>query len=118
MGSVGIHLCIPIDMYPVDQTQYALTTPSCCSVLPRILLFSILGYPYSLPDMVGGNGYGIGGQLLAKELPTAELYIRWIQTNVILPMQLSISPWRFKGDPPRGYAIIYTLETPNQYFLP
>ena len=30
------------------------------AMIPRVLLFSTLGYRYTLPDMIGGNGYGPG----------------------------------------------------------
>ena len=65
------------------------------SIIPRVLLFGTLGYRYVLPDMIGGNGYGDRGDLLYRGMPTAELYIRWIQCNLLLPMQLSIPPWRY-----------------------
>ena len=29
------------------------------------------------------------------ELPSPELYIRWLQANILLPMQMSIPPWRY-----------------------
>lgn len=67
------------------------------SVIPRVLLFSTLGYRYALPDMIGGNGYGVGGDLLYRGAPSYDLYIRWLQLNVLLPMQLSIPPWRYEN---------------------
>ena len=67
------------------------------SIIPRVLLFGTLGFRYVLPDMVGGNGYGARGDLLFRGMPTAELYIRWIQCNLLLPMQLSIPPWRYEN---------------------
>ena len=76
------------------------------SIIPRVLLFGTLGYRYVLPDMIGGNGYGARGDLLFRGMPTAELYIRWIQCNLLLPMQLSIPPWRYgnSGNDPLLYA--------------
>ncbi|XP_060071304.1 myogenesis-regulating glycosidase-like [Ylistrum balloti] len=57
-------------------------------LIPVAMTFGLLGYPYVLPDMIGGNGY-IG-------LPDRELYIRWLQANTFLPaMQFSIGPWLF-----------------------
>jgi len=50
---------------------------------------SIAGYPYMLPDMIGGNAYG--------NFPSKELYIRWLQLNALMPtLQFSITPWDFK----------------------
>ncbi|XP_069120474.1 myogenesis-regulating glycosidase-like isoform X2 [Argopecten irradians] len=57
-------------------------------LIPVAMTFGILGYPFVLPDMIGGNGY-IG-------VPERELYIRWLQANTFLPaMQFSIGPWLF-----------------------
>ena len=41
------------------------------SMVTTLLQFSMTGYPFVLPDMVGGNGY-LG-------VPSRELYIRWMQ---------------------------------------
>ncbi|MGQ0601544.1 MAG: glycoside hydrolase family 31 protein [Anaerolineales bacterium] len=51
------------------------------SVIPGVL--SLTGYPFILPDMVGGNAYA--------ETAEAELMIRWTQLNALLPaMQFSL----------------------------
>ncbi|KAL4221111.1 hypothetical protein ACF0H5_019371 [Mactra antiquata] len=56
------------------------------TVIPCVLTYGLLGYPFVLPDMIGGNAY--------KDHPDAELYIRWLQMNTFLPsMQYSIVPW-------------------------
>ena len=58
------------------------------SVIPCALTFGILGYPFVLPDMIGGNAY--------SDKPDPELYIRWLQLNTFLPsMQFSIPPWLY-----------------------
>ena len=63
------------------------------TMIPTALLFSTLGYPFILPDMIGGNVYN------GEELPSAELFIRWMQMNAFLPsMQFSISPWQYEED--------------------
>lgn len=55
------------------------------SVLTSILALSIAGYPFVLPDMIGGN-----------DMPSPELFIRWVQLNAFLPvMQISVPPWNF-----------------------
>ena len=52
-----------------------------------------LGYPFILPDMIGGNVY------YDEELPSEELFIRWIQLNAFMPaMQFSISPWQYDDE--------------------
>ena len=37
------------------------------AMIPRVLLFSTLGYRYTLPDMIGGNGYGPGSQIVHQQ---------------------------------------------------
>ncbi len=59
------------------------------TVLPVALNFSVLGYPFNLPDMVGGNAYH-------TPMPEKELFIRWVQANVfLLCVQFSFAPWQF-----------------------
>jgi len=58
------------------------------SVLSGILALGLTGYPFILPDMVGGNEY--------EEKADAELMIRWTQLNSLLPsIQFSLAPWEF-----------------------
>ena len=55
--------------------------------------YTHLGYPFVLPDMIGGNGYG-EDPLDESNIPSRELYIRWLQANVFMPgMQFSFVPW-------------------------
>ncbi|KAH7710850.1 hypothetical protein AAVH_21840 [Aphelenchoides avenae] len=55
------------------------------SLIPEALTYSIHGYYWNLPDMIGGNGPG---------RPDSELFIRWIQVNTFLvARQFSIAPW-------------------------
>lgn len=55
------------------------------SVLTTMLSLGIAGYPFVLPDMVGGNG-----------TPHKHLFIRWLELNAFLPaLQLSFPPWTF-----------------------
>lgn len=62
------------------------------SILPVALNFSLLGYNFNMPDMIGGNGYSEGR-------PTKELYIRWMQANLfLLTMQFSYAPWDFDNE--------------------
>lgn len=64
------------------------TAMGLTSVIPTVLTFGILGYPFILPDMIGGNGQ-----------PSKELFIRWMQLNAFLPaMQFSIAPWDFDNE--------------------
>jgi hypothetical protein len=61
------------------------------SVIPTMLISGLLGFPFVLPDMVGGNEYD---QVHAD----ADLMQRWLYANALMPsMQLSLPPWTY-GD--------------------
>ena len=61
------------------------------TLIPTLLQMSIVGYPYVLPDMIGGNTYN------STEL-TEELYIRWLQANTFMPaLQFSLPPWELSA---------------------
>ncbi|GIY24071.1 myogenesis-regulating glycosidase [Caerostris extrusa] len=65
------------------------------TLIPNALQLSIMGYYFILPDMIGGNNYGTSG----SSLPDRELYIRWIQATVFLPViQFSIAPWDYDDE--------------------
>ena len=58
------------------------------TVIPHVLTLGLLGYPFVLPDMIGGNAY--------SGKPDRELYIRWVQLNALMPaMQFSLVPWKY-----------------------
>ena len=52
----------------------------CCLIKLKLHL----GYPFVLPDMIGGNGYG-DDPLDESTIPSREMYIRWLQANVFMP---------------------------------
>ena len=60
------------------------------TLIPTALTMSIGGYPFVLPDMIGGNAYG--------NFPSKELYLRWLEINALMPtLQFSITPWDYKN---------------------
>ena len=60
------------------------------TLIPTALMMSIAGYPFVLPDMIGGNAY-------SGQFPSKELFIRWLQVNTFMPsIQFSITPWDYK----------------------
>lgn len=79
------------------------------SVLTGILALGLAGYPFILPDMIGGNEY--------EEKATAELMIRWTQLNALLPaMQFSLAPWDYGNECVevcRRYADLHTEFAPK-----
>ncbi|XP_050532348.1 myogenesis-regulating glycosidase-like [Daktulosphaira vitifoliae] len=59
------------------------------SLVTALLHFNMVGYPYVLPDMIGGNVYN-------DDKISEELFIRWMQANTFMPVvQFSIPPWDF-----------------------
>ncbi|XP_067952052.1 protein fem-1 homolog CG6966-like [Watersipora subatra] len=79
----------PILVRMLDRRSRWGTDNGLKTLIPTALTFGILGYPFVLPDMIGGNAYeGVEVE--------SELYIRWLQINVFLPaIQFSIPPWHF-----------------------
>ena len=68
------------------------------SVLTAALTFGIAGYPFILPDMIGGNGD-------FSDL-NRSLFVRWMQLNTFLPaMQFSVPPFWFEDDDITGHAL-------------
>ena len=59
------------------------------SVIPQALTMSLTGYPFILPDIIGGNFYG-------EEKIERELMIRWTEVSSLMPaMQFGFPPWLF-----------------------
>jgi alpha-glucosidase (family GH31 glycosyl hydrolase) len=59
------------------------------ALIPEMIIVSMRGYPYAMPDMIGGNQYD--GDRADKEL-----LIRWAQASALMPLiQFSIGPWHF-----------------------
>lgn len=80
------------------------------AVLTQALTLSVLGYPFVLPDMIGGNA-------VAAEVPDAELMIRWTQLTALLPaMQFSLAPWEYGAEAVaicRQYAQLHETLAPH-----
>ncbi|KAL9822304.1 myogenesis-regulating glycosidase-like isoform 1-T2 [Geothlypis trichas] len=65
------------------------------SLIPTVLTISMLGYPFVLPDMIGGN-FLPNKTEGAAEIPNRELYVRWLELSAFMPsMQFSIPPWLY-----------------------
>lgn len=75
----------PIFLRMIDRESDWEGRLSLSTLIPTLLQMNILGYPFVLPDMVGGNGY--------NQIISGELYIRWLQANVFMPsIQFSYLP--------------------------
>uniref|UniRef100_A0A7E4VCA7 Gal_mutarotas_2 domain-containing protein n=1 Tax=Panagrellus redivivus TaxID=6233 RepID=A0A7E4VCA7_PANRE len=68
------------------------------TVIPSVLHYSLLGYYWNLPDLIGGNGYNlenVGGDGPVRT--DSELFIRWVQANAfLLVLQFSFAPWDYQ----------------------
>ena len=65
------------------------------SVIPHVLTLGLAGYPFVLPDMIGGNAYN-GALIWLSVLPERELFIRWMALTALMPaMQFSVTPWDY-----------------------
>lgn len=97
---VGYHTQqLPIFIRILDRSSRWGYDNGLKSVIPAVLTLGILGYPYVIPDMVGGNGYSINTSVSYQQKPDKELYIRWVQMNTFLPaMQFSFAPWLYDNE--------------------
>ncbi|XP_070532691.1 myogenesis-regulating glycosidase-like [Ptychodera flava] len=68
------------------------------TMIPTALVMGIIGYPFNLPDMIGGNAYD-PVDISKTVFPERELFIRWMQLTAYLPsMQFSLSPWQYDDE--------------------
>ncbi len=92
------------------------------AVLTVSLTFGILGYPFVLPDMIGGNGYCSGTDEMDRTCyPPAELYLRWLQLSAFLPiMQFSFPPWHYNDSVTDAARHLVGLheQLAERYFIP
>lgn len=69
------------------------------SIIPSVLSLGVIGYPFILPDMIGGNAYEDYEITIKGDIPDRELYIRWMQTCIFMPsVQFSIVPWMYDDE--------------------
>jgi len=62
------------------------------ALVPEMIIVSLRGYPYAMPDMIGGNQY-------ENDRIDKELIIRWAQASALMPLlQFSIGPWHFDAE--------------------
>lgn len=81
---------IPVFMRMIDKDTEFDYNNGLPSLVTTLLQLNMAGYPFVLPDMVGGNGYN----LQEGEKVSGELFLRWLQANVFMPsIQFSYVPW-------------------------
>lgn len=98
----------PIFVRMLDRNSTWGTDNGLHSVVTTALTMSMMGYNFIIPDMIGGNMYNarVHGEVnLASGKPEKELYVRWLQLSVFLPvMQFSIPPWVYNDTELAEYA--------------
>ena len=65
------------------------------ALVVSVLTLSVMGYPFVLPDMIGGNAYD-PDDFRKTVCPSGydELFVRWAQATALMPaMQFSLAPW-------------------------
>lgn len=74
----------------VDLPKFESSWDGLQRVIPTILTYGVLGYPFLIPGAVGGDtddfrrDYSVNNTILT--LPDRELYIRWLQLAAFLPV--------------------------------
>ncbi|XP_034664993.1 LOW QUALITY PROTEIN: myogenesis-regulating glycosidase [Drosophila subobscura] len=80
---------LPIFVRIVDKDSEWGWNNGLITLITSMLQMNLNGYPFVLPDMIGGNGYN-------ERPPNKELFLRWLQANVFMPaLQYSFVPWNF-----------------------
>ncbi|XP_026727594.1 myogenesis-regulating glycosidase-like [Trichoplusia ni] len=88
---------LPIYVRMVDRDSIWGLNNGLATIITTTFQMNLNGYPFVLPDMIGGNGYNLDHA--QADLPTKELFIRWVQANTFLPvMQYSFAPWNFDNE--------------------
>lgn len=83
---------LPIFVRMIDKDTKWGFDNGLATLLTTMFQMNLNGYPFVLPDMVGGNAYN--GDRLTKEL-----LIRWLQANTFMPtIQFSIAPFDFDNE--------------------
>ncbi|KAK3731027.1 hypothetical protein RRG08_066043 [Elysia crispata] len=103
---------LPIFIRLMDRSTSFDHHSGLASVIPSVLTLSVLGYPFVLPDMIGGSPTveEFNNEINAAEASYGEdksdnsdeknmlhrrgVYMRWLQASVFLPaLQFSLGPW-------------------------
>lgn len=82
---------LPIFLRMLDKDTEWTFKNGLPTLITTLIQLNLVGYPFILPDMIGGNGY--------NTTVTKELFIRWLQANVFMPsVQFSYVPWDFDNE--------------------
>jgi len=99
----------PIFVRIVDKDSEWGWNNGLLTLISSMLQMNLNGYPFVLPDMIGGNGY-------YEKPPTKELFLRWLQANVFMPaLQFSFVPWNFDDEAiaiSKNFTALHATYTP------
>ncbi|EDW51219.1 GM17717 [Drosophila sechellia] len=99
----------PIFVRIVDKDSEWGWNNGLLTLISSMLQMNLNGYPFVLPDMIGGNGY-------QEKPPTKELFLRWLQANVFMPaLQFSFVPWNFDDEAiaiSKNFTALHATYTP------
>lgn len=72
----------------VSLPQFESSWKGLQNVIPTMLTYGIIGYPFLIPGAVGGDFQPVGrnGSVVDGVLPDKELYLRWLQLATFLPV--------------------------------
>lgn len=83
---------LPIFVRMIDKDSEWGWNNGLVTLITTLLQMNLNGYPFVLPDMIGGNGYN-------NKPPSKDFFIRWLQANVFMPsLQFSYVPWNFDDE--------------------
>lgn len=86
---------LPIFVRMLDKESSWTFNNGLPTLVTTLIQMNLNGYPFVLPDMVGGNGY-IPGDITLTALPSKEIFIRWLQANTFMvSLQYSFVPWDY-----------------------
>ena len=95
VGHFSQHLPVMIKM--ADKYSTWDSDNGLHSVIITTLSMGIMGYPFILPGIIGGNPYVNDTAKIQRTAADVELYVRWMQLVTFLPsMQFSIPPWDYE----------------------
>uniref|UniRef100_A0AC34PWC2 Glycoside hydrolase family 31 n=1 Tax=Panagrolaimus sp. JU765 TaxID=591449 RepID=A0AC34PWC2_9BILA len=86
---------LPLLIRTLDRLSRWIDT-GLSTLIPSALHFSLHGYFWNLPDIIGGNGAEMSEIGNRKVRTDSELFIRWVQANAfLLVLQFSFCPWDY-----------------------
>src|SRR6218665_346829 len=82
---------LPLLIRLSDGTSTWNQTGGLGTIIPTVLTMGLIGYPFFIPDAIGGSAY--------EEMPSRELYVRWLQLSAFLPIiHFSIPPYYYDDE--------------------